>query len=102
MFNGDKGRLELEVVETSHRIPAKKGGDGEGLVHGEKELPNEGHKKITLQPLWGVAEDVPFEEGTGGHGELPVPSSCGQADEQGEETMLCSTRYSVLARMRRA
>lgn len=71
MFNGDKGRLELEVVETSHRVAAKKGGTGEGLVHGEKELPNEGHKKITLQPLWGVAEDVPFEEGTGGHGQLP-------------------------------
>ena len=73
MFNGDKGRLELEVVETSHRVPAKKGGSGEGLVHGEKELPNVGHKKITLQPLWGVAEDVPFEEGTGGHGELLRP-----------------------------
>ena len=69
MFNGDKGRLELEVVENSHRLPEKKGGSGEGLVHGEKELPNVGSKKITYQPLWGVAENIPFVEGTGGHGE---------------------------------
>lgn len=69
MFNGDKGRLELEVVESSHRHPQQKGGTGEGLVHGA-ELPNAGSKKLTLQPLWGVKEDVPFEEGFGDHGEL--------------------------------
>lgn len=67
MFNGDKGRLELEVVESTHRVPQKKGGQ-EGVTHGEVELPNSGGAKITVQPLWGQREDVPFEVGVGGHG----------------------------------
>ncbi|KAK1925286.1 oxidoreductase [Papiliotrema laurentii] len=68
MFNGDKGRLELEVVENSYRLPGKKGQNASEFVHGDKELPNSGSKRITLQPLWGVAEDVPFVEAEGGHG----------------------------------
>ncbi|KAK8858414.1 hypothetical protein IAR55_002641 [Kwoniella newhampshirensis] len=68
MFNGDKGRLELEVVENSHREPGKKGGNAEGVVHGEKALPNEGKAKITLQQLWKEKEDVPYIWATGGHG----------------------------------
>lgn len=68
MFNGDKGRLELEVVENSHRQPIMKGGNTAGVTHGETALPNEGHQKITLQPLWGTAQDVPFTIGKGGHG----------------------------------
>ena len=70
MFNGDQGRLELEVVESSHRTPIVKGGDTSGATHGEKALPNEGHQKITLQQLWKTKEDVPFKSGTGGHGKL--------------------------------
>jgi hypothetical protein len=69
MFNGDQGRLELEVVESTHRNPGKKGEGAEGVVHGVTALPTEGHKKITLHRLWEQAQDVPFEEGTGGHGE---------------------------------
>jgi hypothetical protein len=81
MINGDKGRLELEVVESSHRNPTKKGGDASDFVHGEKALPNESRKSIKLHPLWETSRDVPFEEGTGGHGEcpeilLPNPTSC--------------------------
>jgi len=66
MFNGDQGRLELEVVESTHRTLSK--GDSKGLVHGEKALPNEGGAKITLQKLWGTPESIPFEVGVGGHG----------------------------------
>jgi len=68
MFNGDQGRLELEVVESSHRDPIIKGGSTAGATHGEKALPNEGHQKITLQQLWKTKENVPFTVGTGGHG----------------------------------
>jgi len=68
MFNGDQGRLELEVVESAYRVPVSKGGGAEGVTHGEKELPNAGSAKITLQKLWGQKEDVPFEVGVGGHG----------------------------------
>lgn len=73
MFNGDKGRLELEVVENSHRLPIVKGGNTAGVTHGEQALPNEGHQKITLHPLWETAVDVPFTKGEGGHGELCIP-----------------------------
>jgi hypothetical protein len=68
MINGDKGRLELEVVESSFRLPKGKGEDAAGAVHGEAELPNAGHQRITLHPLWQTAQDVPFESGVGGHG----------------------------------
>ncbi|CAD6571164.1 MAG: hypothetical protein TREMPRED_000184 [Tremellales sp. Tagirdzhanova-0007] len=68
MFNGDKGRLELEVVESAFRLPKTRGGATEGLVHGEKALPNKGSSKITLHPLWSTAQDIPFEIGVGGHG----------------------------------
>lgn len=64
MVNGDRGRLELEVVESTHRSPVTK----EGVTHGEKELPNAGGARLTVQPLWGVREDVSFEVGEGGHG----------------------------------
>jgi len=73
MFNGDKGRLELEVVESAFRLPKSRGGATEGLVHGEKALPNEGSSKITLHPLWSTAQDVPFDIGVGGHGASPLP-----------------------------
>jgi hypothetical protein len=73
MFNGDKGRLELEVVESAYRVPKVKGSGGEGLVHGTEELPEEGHTKIILHPLWEKPQDVPFEVRKGGHGELIEP-----------------------------
>lgn len=70
MFNGDKGRLELEVAENTYRLPIKKGGDTAGVTHGEKALPGEGHQRITLHPMWEKPVEVPFVKGTGGHGEL--------------------------------
>ena len=69
MFNGDKGRLELEVVETSHRTARQKGGKAQGMSHGVAALPNEGKTSIKLQKLWETAVDVPFEIVTGDHGE---------------------------------
>lgn len=68
MFNGDQGRLELEVVESSKRTPVPKGGAADGITHGEKELPNSGNTHITVQSLWGDRENIPFETGVGGHG----------------------------------
>lgn len=75
MFNGDQGRLELEVVESSHRQKPVKGGNAAGATHGEKALPNEGHSKITLQQLWKTKEDVPFTVEKGGHGQFSFPST---------------------------
>lgn len=90
MFNGDQGRLELEVVETAFRLPIKKGGSTEGVVHGEKELPNAGHSKITLHKLWQKPENVPFEVGVGGHGKFGSFTSTARVDSTGggDERML--------------
>lgn len=57
-FNGDRGRLELEVVERSH---VSRSGGGDGAV--------ETGERLVLQPLWGKAREVPIEGATGGgHG----------------------------------
>jgi len=66
MFNGSHGRLELEVVESTHRLPA----DGEslgGLIHGAAALPHAGPAKVTVQKLWQEAKELPVvydHEGT--------------------------------------
>ncbi|BEI89701.1 uncharacterized protein CcaverHIS019_0210630 [Cutaneotrichosporon cavernicola] len=64
MINGDQGRLELEVVESSHRDPITR----EGVTHGDKELPNAGGVSLSIQKLWGRREEVPVVMGEGGHG----------------------------------
>jgi hypothetical protein len=76
MFNGDKGRLELEVVESAYREPKVKGAGADGVVHGEKELPQEGRTSIILHPLWSKPEEVPFEVRKGGHGKSDGYRSC--------------------------
>ncbi len=57
-FTGDKGRIELEVVEA---VYVNAGGESskEGVVES---------KKITVYPMFGDAYNVPIEEGVGGHG----------------------------------
>ncbi|GMK59271.1 hypothetical protein CspeluHIS016_0702860 [Cutaneotrichosporon spelunceum] len=64
MVNGDQGRLELEVVESSHRDPVTR----EGVTHGEKELPHAGGVSLTVQKLWRPREEVKVTIGEGGHG----------------------------------
>jgi hypothetical protein len=91
MINGDKGRLELEVVESAFRLPKNKGGSADGAVHGEKALPNEGHQKIILHPLWEAPQEVPYEIGKGGHGE----SSSGRVVES---SLHMSTKSWYLSR----
>ena len=57
-FNGDRGRLELEVVERSHV-------SGSGDEVGAREIG----ERLVLQPLWGRARELPIEGATaGGHG----------------------------------
>lgn len=64
MVNGDQGRLELEVVESSHREAITR----EGVTHGERELPNAGGVSLSVQKLWGRREEVQVQMGEGGHG----------------------------------
>jgi predicted dehydrogenase len=65
--NGDQGRAELDVVERAAvLIP-----DGQVVV--DPSAPPEsaartGGQRLTLQRHWEAAQDVPIEEGEGGHG----------------------------------
>ena len=69
MFNGSHGRLELEVIESTHRLATK---DQTSVHHGQMKqgLPNPGGAKITLHPLWEEKKDVDIPEGydQAGHG----------------------------------
>ena len=58
VFNGSKGRLEVNVTETPY-INAGGEKDDEGAL---------AEKKLTMKPMFGQPYDIPFEEGKGGHG----------------------------------
>ncbi|KAL5340940.1 hypothetical protein BJX70DRAFT_406683 [Aspergillus crustosus] len=58
MFNGSKGRLEVEVVEQSYVNSG-----GEQALEGALES-----KSILLRPLSGKPVQIDIPEGTGGHG----------------------------------
>jgi hypothetical protein len=66
--NGTEGRAELEVVE---RAAVTVGADGKVLVDPSAQpesTTRAGGQRLTLQRHWEVAQDVPIEEGEGGHG----------------------------------
>jgi len=64
MFNGTKGRIEMDIVERPFLIP--KGADPADPSYADK---GEGEKQvIRLQRLWQKAENITWEEGQGGHG----------------------------------
>ena len=77
MFNGSRGRLELEVVESAHVDPARargvKGGPGareSAALHGVNAAPEGGHTRMTLHPYWEPSRPVELpplvREGHGG------------------------------------
>jgi predicted dehydrogenase len=66
MFNGTRGRLELEVEETQWAAP---GGVAEtGALHGDVAPPNAGGARIRVRPLWAPPRDVPVTVVHEGHG----------------------------------
>ena len=67
MFNGDQGRLELEVVESQFREvdgPQTAGGQ----IHGKAPLPNPGEATVKLHKLWKQPELLPIKMEHGEHG----------------------------------
>ncbi|MDR0313283.1 MAG: Gfo/Idh/MocA family oxidoreductase [Treponema sp.] len=58
VFNGSKGRLEVNVTEKSYINAGGEKGD-EGALTG---------KSIMLKPMFGKPYEIKFEEGKGGHG----------------------------------
>jgi predicted dehydrogenase len=67
MFNGSRGRLELDVVESDHVAP-----DASGDVKGQPgaAASEKGRVRLSLHPFWAPPREVPVEgyvrEGHGG------------------------------------
>jgi predicted dehydrogenase len=77
--NGTAGRLELEVVERGHVLPAGAAGvvgrpavdpsvspDRPGQATGQNPRP--AGERLLLQRHWAVAEEIPIPQGEGAHG----------------------------------
>ncbi|CAE6519828.1 unnamed protein product [Rhizoctonia solani] len=67
MFNGSHGRLELEVVESTHRTASDPLTTG-GQIHGTAALPNPGPVTVKVQRLWEPAQELPVQYEHGDHG----------------------------------
>ena len=70
MFNGSRGRLELEVVENDRVSLASADPSSGGAQHGERAAAEEGHVLIRVHPFWQPPREVPVvgytREGHGG------------------------------------
>lgn len=82
MFNGSKGRLELEVVESAFRLPSNAQTSG-GTVHGAEALANAGGAKIILHHLWQRPK------------EIPIPSSYNHAGHGGGDVRMLSVLFGA-------
>jgi predicted dehydrogenase len=71
MFNGSRGRLELEVVESDHVAPAAAAGvKGEP---GAESTAERGFKRLLVRPYWAPPREVRVEGlSRGGHGGADV------------------------------
>jgi predicted dehydrogenase len=67
MFNGSRGRLELEVVESDHVAPSAAAGvKGEP---GAESTAEQGSRRLLVRPYWAPPREVAVEGYTrGGHG----------------------------------
>ncbi|MBY8873747.1 Gfo/Idh/MocA family oxidoreductase [Micromonospora sp. PLK6-60] len=69
MVNGSRGRLELEVVESSFVSPAAAGALKGAALHGAEAATEEGRATLTLRPFWAPPREIPVAGHTrAGHG----------------------------------
>jgi len=68
MFNGDRGRLELEVEESTWTMPHQRVESARGAVHGDLAAPTAGRTRITVRPLWAPPVDHTVDHDHAGHG----------------------------------
>jgi predicted dehydrogenase len=70
MFNGSRGRLELEVVESDHVAPGAAGGVKGASLHGAEAAAEQGWVRLRVCPYWRPPHDVEIpgytREGHGG------------------------------------
>jgi hypothetical protein len=69
-FNGSRGRLELEVVESDHVAPTAARGLKGAALHGTEAAVERGWVRLQVRRLWGQPTDVEIpghtREGHGG------------------------------------
>jgi predicted dehydrogenase len=69
-FNGSRGRLELEVVESDHVAPTAARGVKGAALHGAEAAVEQGWVRLQVRRLWGRPADVEIpghtREGHGG------------------------------------
>jgi predicted dehydrogenase len=68
MVNGSLGRLELEVVESSHVDPEHAGALKSAALHGAEAPAEEGWARLELRPLWEPPVEIPLPLERAGHG----------------------------------
>lgn len=69
MFNGSRGRLELEVVESDFVSPHAAGELKGAALHGVQAAVEEGWATLTVRPYWEQARQIPVTGYTrSGHG----------------------------------
>ena len=68
MFNGSRGRLELNVEESTWTMPNQRVESARGAVHGDLAAPTAGRTSITLRPLWSPPVDHTVAHDHAGHG----------------------------------
>jgi predicted dehydrogenase len=59
VFNGGRGRLELEVVESSFVNPHAAGDLKGAALHGGEAAAEEGFARLTVHPYWRPPREVP-------------------------------------------
>ncbi|MCO8306368.1 Gfo/Idh/MocA family protein [Streptomyces sp. RKCA744] len=84
MFNGTRGRLELEVEESAWQPPLLGTDSGRGTLHGDQALANAGGPRLVLRPLWEPPREVELpgydHAGHGGGDERMLDVLYGPAD----------------------
>jgi hypothetical protein len=69
MFNGSRGRLELEVVESTFVSPGAAGALKGAALHGDQAAAEEGWATLTVRRFWEQPRQVPVAGYTRhGHG----------------------------------
>lgn len=98
MFNGSHGRLELEVVESTHNSLEEPALVGPGSIHGTRPMANAGHAKLSLHPLWQEPVDIPVFYDHAGHGggdkrllsSIFGPLKGDEPEREGASSMACT------------
>ncbi|RZU10367.1 oxidoreductase family protein [Kribbella rubisoli] len=98
VFNGSRGRLELNVEESTFTAPNQRVESSKGWVHGDLAAPTAGRTTITLRPLWEPPIDHTVAHDHTGHGGADARVLAALLDNDPTETPdIADARQAALA-----